>query len=326
MGSSVSRTDFEWKYTDEPHSTRRREILKKYPHVKKLFGVDPWFKWHVAAWVFLQIGACLVIRAVPDISWLWILVAAFWFGGVINHSLTLAIHDISHNTAFGQNRFMANRLFGMFANLPIAAPMSISFKRYHIEHHRYLGVESVDPDLPTKFEARFFSSTSLKVLWMILQPLFYAIRPLLVRPKQPGYLEWLNTVIQVTFDVWVVAFCGYKALAYLFGGTLIAMGLHPMAGHFISEHYMLHKGHDTFSYYGPMNAMSFNVGYHMEHHDLPYIPGKLLPKLKELVPEYYDPLPQHYSWTKVLWDFIFDPAIGPYARIKRPTRKDAHHT
>ena len=43
----------------------------------------------------------------------------------------------------------------------------------------------------------------------------------------------------------------------------------------------------------------------------------LFAEVRKIAPEYYDNLPHHTSWTKVLYDFIMDPAIGPYARIKR---------
>lgn len=44
-------------------------------------------------------------------------------------------------------------------------------------------------------------------------------------------------------------------------------------------------------------------------------------QVKKIAPEYYDNLPQHHSWTSVLYDFIMDPSIGPYARIKRKHQK-----
>lgn len=41
------------------------------------------------------------------------------------------------------------------------------------------------------------------------------------------------------------------------------------------------------------------------------------PQVRKIAPEYYDHLPQHYSWVKVLWDFVSEDSLGPYARVKR---------
>ncbi|XP_054712564.1 sphingolipid delta(4)-desaturase DES1-like [Uloborus diversus] len=314
MGAKVSRSDFEWVYTDEPHATRRKEILKKHPEIKGLMGHDPVFKYIVTAMVLVQ---CISFWLLKDSSFTTLFISAYCFGGVINHSLALAVHEISHNLAFGHAKPMYNRIFGMFANLPIGVPMSISFKKYHLEHHRYQGDEILDTDLPTKLEAKLFCSTFTKFIWVLLQPFFYSFRAFFVYPKPPTSLEVINTIVQIIFDVLVCYFCGLRMLGYMVGSLILAMGLHPVAGHFISEHYMFKKGFETYSYYGPLNFITFNVGYHMEHHDFPSVPGSRLPQVKNIAKEYYEDLPQHNSWCQVLWDFITDPEIGPYARVKR---------
>jgi sphingolipid delta-4 desaturase len=104
---------------------------------------------------------------------------------------------------------------------------------------------------------------------------------------------------------------------YLVLSTLLGMGFHPVAGHFISEHYVFVEGHETYSYYGPLNLICWNVGYHNEHHDFPKVPGWRLPMVKAIAPEYYDNLPQHKSWTYVLWRYVTDPTIGPFNRVLR---------
>ena len=237
---------------------------------------DPKLKYMVVLMVALQVISAYFIQ---DSSWFTIVMLGYLWGGVINHSMSLAIHEIAHNLAFGHSRPWSNRALGMFGNLALGIPYSVVFKKYHLEHHKYQGDDELDVDIPSRMETRFFRHTFTKFIWVILQPFFYTVRPLLLRPKPITRLEVINFLVQAVFDVIIVYTMSWRALAYLCIGTFLAMGLHPMAGHFISEHYMFKKGYETYSYYGPLNLLAFNVGYHNEHHDFPNIPGSLLPQV-----------------------------------------------
>lgn len=257
---------------------------------------------------------------INEAPWWAVVVVAYTIGGTINHSMTLAMHEISHNLAFRKVAY--NRILGIIANLPFGVPAFASFKRYHMEHHKYQGETGVDTDVPTEMEGRFFVTPLRKLLWCFLQPLFYALRPMTIVPKQPGMKEAINITCQVCFDVAIVYFFGAKSLIYLIIGTLLGMGFHPMAGHFIAEHYTFVRSQETYSYYGPLNWLSFNVGYHNEHHDFPNIPGSRLPEVRKMAPEFYDPLPYHSGWMKVILDYIRLTPITPFSRVIRATLSD----
>ena len=234
--------------------------------------------------------------------------------------MTLAMHELSHN--LGSKGVTSNRFLAILGNLPMGIPAAASFKRYHMEHHKFQGEHVVDVDVPCEAEGWFFHSTPRKVLWCLLQPLFYSLRPLFINPKEPTKWEFINIACTIVFDLTIVYLWGIRELLYLVLGTLFGMGLHPVAGHFIAEHYVMNEGQETYSYYGPLNWLTFNVGYHNEHHDFSNISGKHLPDVRRVAREYYDDMPHYHSWVKVIYDYIVDDNISPYSRVKRVTMEN----
>jgi len=180
----------------------------------------------------------------------------------------------------------------------------------------------VDMDLPTKFEAQILDSGGIfgKFFFLTFQILFYALRPVICRYQSPTMWHGINLATQVTFISFVYYYFGANSLLYFLASSLLAGSIHPCAAHFISEHYTLgdRSGeHETFSYYGPLNMITFNVGYHVEHHDFPFIPWSRLPMVRKIAPEFYDNLPHYTSWTGVMWDFLTRDNATMYDRVKR---------
>ncbi|CAF2099666.1 unnamed protein product [Rotaria magnacalcarata] len=317
MGQYITTHEFYHVYTDEPHATRRKEILKKYPEIKQLMGHDWLMSVQVIISVIIQIIVAILLR---EASWLKLICFAYVIGGTINHTLSLALHELTHNLAFGHSRPMSNRILGFFANLPLGVPASITLKKYHLDHHRFQGDTIYDTDIPTRLEVFLFSSRIGKLIFLILMPLLYSFRPIFILPKAIHLLEIVNLIIAFMFNSLMFYFFGGKTLSYFLLSTALGLSLHPISGHFIAEHYVFQQGYETYSYYGPLNAITYNVGYHNEHHDFPYIPGRNLPKVRKIAAEYYDYLPSYTSWIKVLYDFVTNDNVGPWARMTRPTK------
>jgi sphingolipid delta-4 desaturase len=335
-----------WSNLIECHTTRKGRILSKYPEIKKLMGPSIEAITAPTLTVLIQF---LMAYCVKDLDWKWVVLAAYVVGGVCNHSLTLAMHELSHNLGFKKPAM--NKAFSLFANLPLGLPSAITFRKYHAEHHRYMGEEGVDVDIPSPIEMKIFRGPLLKLLYVILMPLFYSIRPLVVNPKPITDWEVYNMITAFTFDYFIYQIWGVKALAYFLIGTFLGLGLHPCAGHFISEHYVYFFKHkpiregvedmndrekedlarniicedapqETYSYYGPLNWVSYNVGCHNEHHDFPNIPAVHLNKVREIAPEYYYNLHYYTSWSWVIVDFILRGELNPGNRVKRHMMSD----
>ena len=145
----------------------------------------------------------------------------------------------------------------------------------------------------------------------------------------------LNIAVQLAFDFCFAHFFGARTVQYFILSSFLAGSLHPCAGHFIAEHYVYDRHAlsnksnnnkdkradvpipETYSYYGPLNLLTYNVGLHNEHHDFPAVPWSRLPALHEIARDFYADLPCHDSWVGVMWQFIWDKEVGLWCRVKR---------
>jgi sphingolipid delta-4 desaturase len=307
---------FEFSDGPEPHRDRTKELLKCHPELRQYIGKNPYTFLIILAGVALQVCGGYTLRNAP----LWmILLAAYFFGAYVSHALWALIHECSHNLVFRKAHW--NTLAGIFANLPHLVPSAVSFQRYHLKHHAFQGIYDLDADLPSYWEARMVGNSAVaKALWLLLFPVFQLVRT--PRVKIPMFDLWiiLNVLVQLAFDAAFYWYLGPRAFLYLLASFFFSVGLHPLGARWIQEHYTVSAPQETYSYYGPLNTMACNVGYHNEHHDFPSIPWNLLPRVRETAPEAYNSLVYHTSWTKLLFRFVFDSGISLYSRRVRLDR------
>jgi len=301
----------------EPHRARTKAILEKHPDIRHHIGHNPRSFGLILALVAAQMMLAFLLRSSP---WWLILAAAALIGAFANHALWVLIHECTHNLVF--RRRSANTLAGIFANLPHAMPTSVFFQRYHLKHHAFQGVYELDADIPSLWEARLIGTSPWrKAIWLVLFPIFQSVRPTRLREIKPidGWVV-LNLVAQITFDVAVWVWIGPGALFYLLASLFFGVGLHPLGARWIQEHYVFFSGQETNSYYGKLNKVALNVGYHNEHHDFPSVPWNRLPRISEAAPEAYESLQSHPSWAGLLWRFLVDRRISLYSRQVRENR------
>ena len=310
--------DFTFVRDRPAHVQRAREIFAKYPQVRSLMQPNPMSALWVVGLVSLQWVAAYLVQ---DVSWIWILVGAYLFGAFVNHALYVLIHECTHNLVFREKTH--NKLLGIVCDFALVMPSALAFRQYHLLHHQYLGQYEKDPDIVCHSEGRLVGNSPWrKAIWVSLLGVSQGLRPFKVKGiKRADRWILANILVVVLIDALILLLIGPKALAYLGLSTFFALGLHPVGGRWIQEHYETKDGQETYSYYGPLNRLCFNMGYHNEHHDFSNVPWNNLPKLKKLAPEYYNNLKSYRSWVALLFKFIFDPSMTTYSRIVRPPQR-----
>ena len=299
------------------HKTRRRDMLTKHPELRKLIGPDWRSKYIALTCACLHVGIANWASTIESPA----LYAFFVYacGATLSQAGFLAVHELL-NLFFtsGKN----NRFFSMLINFPLVFPFAIAFREYHMLHHAHQGDSELDLDLPSAVETKLFRGRFGKLCWLAFQLVFYALRPCVKHPIAFSSMLVCNVTLQIAFDTILVHYLGWATLRFLFLSVILAGGLHPCSGHFLSEHFMFdvhasddnNKTQDTFAYYGPLNWLTWNVGYHVEHHDIPGVPGSRLPQIRQIAPSFYSGLKTCPSWTNTLVKFVVNDEVTLHNR------------
>ncbi len=310
--------DFRHSKECEPHHGRTRAILLDHPEMRDLIGRNPWSFAIILGIVAAQFTVAWMLR---DSPWWLIGIVAYCLGAFANHTSYVMVHDATHGLIF-RSRW-ANNLSAILAGAVNTMPTAMSFRSYHLIHHSHQGVHEVDADIPSYWEARLVGNSFFrKLIWLTLFPVVQALRPL--RIKQMAFLtRWtlVDWAIVFSIDALVIWAWGPRAFLYLLASLFFAVGLHPLGARWIQEHYMVDSDtQETFSYYGKLNWVACNVGYHNEHHDFTSVPWNRLPQITAIAPEYYDSLGSHDSWARLIWHFLTEADLSLWARMARAGR------
>ena len=290
--------------------------------MKKLFGSYPLSAALIVGLFVLQWAMAWLLREQP---WYVMLLGAYLVGAVINHALYVLMHEATHNLIFATPVF--NKICGLICDFALIVPTALSFRKYHLLHHQHLNEMGLDPDVVSQVEGRMIGHGPLhKALWLSFLSVSQALRPLKV-PGQSLLDLWVcsNIAVQMGVNALLWLSVGWGGLLYLCLSTFFALGLHPLGGRWIQEHYyVMGTQQETYSYYGPLNWVMLNMGFHNEHHDFPMVAWSRLPHLYRMAPEFYQSLFAHQSYTRLILRFLFDKNISAFSRwVRYDSQKQA---
>jgi len=285
----------------------------------------PWRTFPLAMMLSLgQIGIAYYVSLCFNSTTILIL-SSYIVGAFFSHALTVVLHEFGHNLCFASRS--ANHVGGILLSVPLGLPVSRPFIEFHRYHHIDLCIQTMDPDVPLPAEIWVFDSFGWvgKLIWLILQPILYSVRPMVMGlPIRDIISQVINVGLVIIWHAllfYIIDPSGRMSL-YLIMSTIFASSLHPAGMHILFEHYPISlpagstapQTYKTFSYYGWFNYLCLGLGYHREHHDFPMVPCYHLPEIRTLFPERFPEDGCVRSLWTVFTTFVFDPKITLHNR------------
>lgn len=301
--------------TPDPHNQRRKDILEEHSQeVRALMGTHPMSFFWILGIVAAQFAIAYALR---NYGWGVQLLFAFGIGAFFNHALYVFIHEAAHNLIFSKP--LPNRIAALICDFPLLTPGSMAFRKYHLIHHTRFGQYEYDADICSVAEAKLVGNGAIrKTIWCFFLGISQGLRPARIQnPKLWDVWQVINLAVQIAVIATIITTMGVMPLVYLMASSIFGLGLHPLGARWIAEHFLLKSDQETYSYYGPLNKVVFNVGYHVEHHDFMTIPWVNLPKLCLLAKPHYDSLISYPSYSAVMWEFITNTEHTLFARTLR---------
>ena len=291
----------------QPHPARARAIIKAHPEVRQLMVRNPYTALIALSLVIMQTAIAYWMGTLGFGYWWLSLLIAYCIGAFANHANYVIIHDATHNLIFRSKSW--NKMVAIIADLPNLTPGAMGFRVYHLKHHSHQGDYEYDADLANHWEARLVGNKWYrKAIWLMFFPFFQLTRPPAIEgDHDAGPLVCFESRLRNRLTMWrsfiSVAGLDCSISRFHFFSPLVCTRSARAGSRSITQTIPTRRR-------TAITARSIwcvlNMGYHNEHHDLPSIPWHNLPKLRAMAPEFYNNLKYHTSWTRLLFQFIFD--------------------
>jgi sphingolipid delta-4 desaturase len=284
---SAPASPVRYGFIDKFHYNRRRAILAKHPEIRDLMICDPSFKYVAVATALTQLCIGWLLR---DASLVNVLAFAVCVGSLFACAISNATHELVHDAAW-PGRPLWNKVLGNAVNWSLGWPMIGGYHRTHRYHHAFLGT-NLDAKYPSLEEAASYDQNLWgRLRFIFTHPLNGGERWTKFVGEEPTPFAVWNYRTTWAFNVAYTLLVGWKAYLYILTSMWVNDCIYIQGSKNFADHWVDQDKAYACSYYGWINRINFNIGYHREHHDFPNIPGRYLPQVTQIARDYYsDPV------------------------------------